>query len=299
MENVLLILSSVAAERKKILDKWRRQKPDLPIAKYEAGKISVEGFLEELRWPDLFTPTRCLILEKIELLKKEEAQLLMEAFALLPPNVYLILSGSSFKGKCKNSCDFTQEKPWEKPTRLKQWLQEEASLSGKTLSSQLLSFLIEEVSQDFGQLQQELFKLIVYVGERSSIDLKDAKALILPTLQATGWQIAEAIVWEKKDLANTSFDISFIGQIRYHLQLGQQIASLMEKSLPPSEILAQIPQLKPKALEKYYPLVKHRGKSFFVQGLQALFACELKCKTSSLSPDIFWELFKSKVLSTL
>jgi len=302
METIFIVLSSFESERRKIISCLSAQYPSLTLAKYEAGTLSVSAFLEVMQSPDLFSPSLLLILDKVELLKKEESQLISQFLQQKKSHPFvkscLVLSGSSFKASLTSlpvkKYDLTQEKPWERLSRLKQWLQEEAKASGKTLAPQVINFLLEEVSQDFGQLQLELAKLICYVGDASLIDLKEAKAIITSQHSLNGWQVAEALIWESKiGSKEPPFEISLIGQMRYHLQLGLQIASLIELKFSSSEILMKIPSLKEKTLDKYLPVAQKKGASFFKQGLQALFECEIKCKNSGINTEILWTRFKA------
>ena len=299
MGSLLLVLSPYEAERKKIIEKICGQVPSLKPIRCEAG-IGFPQILEKILSPDLFEPQLFFILDKCELLKKDELASLEKNLG----SAYLILSGSSLKGTLEHPAlktfDFTKEKPWDRAPRLKQWIIEEAKAKGKTFASNALSALFDRIGPDYGQLQQELTKLLCFVGEKPSIELKDVQALVFSTQAATGWQLAESLVWEEKNLLkDPPFDFSFLGQIRYHLQLGQQISSLLQRGVQPHEMIAHMPALKPKALDKYLPIIYRRDKDFFKHALNALFECELRCKSSSVSPDLLWSAFKSKLQSTL
>lgn len=286
MENKILVLSGFEMERRRVVHTLST----LPRLKYEVG-VSLNQLMEAIQSFDLL-PASCFILDKVEGLKKEEAEQLLES---IPPTSLLILSGSSFKGSVKGMrvYDFTKEKPWERLSRLKLWLQEEAKLMGKTVTPSALTFLIEKVSQDFGQLEQELAKLSCYVGERPLIDLQDVKMISSSLQEVTGWQLAEALIWEGRIPAEEPlFDMGLIGQIRYHLQLGEQIASLLENQQP----LSQIP-LNHKQLDKYLAVVKERPRSFFQRGLQLLFECELACKNSAIPQPLLWMRVKAELLT--
>lgn len=297
MENVVLVLAAHEAERKKIVETIRGRFPAYPATVYGMGEFSFRALMQELGSFDLFAPMRVVVIEKIELLKKEEAERLAELLPKLSHHFFIILSGSSFKVKWGSvkTHDLTQEKPWERSSRLKLWLQEEAKQAGKVLPPAVVSFLVEEGVQDFGLLQQELIKLICYVGERTLIELADAKAMMAPSPLATGWELAEAIIWEGKSLIHEPpFEIAHIGQIRYHLQIGLQMAALLEQGKGPTE-MTSIPGLKPRMIEKYLVPVRKRGPIFFRRGLEALFECELGCK-NGICPQILWTRFKGELL---
>lgn len=291
--SLLVILAPLEEERKKIIAglllQLQRKEPELKLFCYEAGEDSVERIIGQLNTRDLFAPKSLVVVEKSELLKKEE----LLSFSL---SSHLILSGSSLKASLEGALvlDLSQEKPWDRVRRLKEGLAAQAAKEGKRLLQEALSGLFEGVGPDLLRLEQELKKVICFVGERTQIELKDIQAVCSFDSLATGWQIAENLVWEEAPLKEPpSFDFSLLGQIRYHLQLGEQMSGLAS----PDEMLKAIPSLKPKSLEKFLPVVQRRGGRFFREGLKALFQLELACKNSSLSPDLLWSRFQAQLAS--
>jgi len=177
---------------------------------------------------------------------------------------------------------------------LKQHLIVQAQAAGKTLSSEALAYLLKETGHDMAFLEQELFKLLCYSGERAHISLQDAQTLTPAHNKATGWQVAESLIWGEGSVAlpaegDLSMLIALVGQVRYHLQLGCQIATDL------SAARAQFPHLKPQLFEKYQQIVKKRGPLFFQEGLLALYTLELACKSSDFAPALLWGRFTAKL----
>lgn len=296
MENVVIVLSAYEAERKKVVETIRGRFTHYPSVFFDMAEVSFRQLLQELGSFDLFASKRVIVVDKVELLKKDEVEKIAECLPRASQHLFLILSGSSIKGKWSGikTHDLTQEKPWERLPRLKLWLQEEAKQAGKVLQTAAASLLVESL-EDFGLLQQELIKLTCYVGERPTIELQDVKTMMAPSLQMTGWELAESVVWEGKSAHDEPpFEVGYIGQIRYHLQIGFQMAVILESGRDVSEMLS-IQGLKPRTMDKYLPLVRKRGLEFFKRGLEALFTCELGCK-NGVSPQLLWTRFKGELL---
>jgi DNA polymerase III subunit delta len=296
-----LVLVPVEAERKKICAEvvahLRQKNPDLRPLYFEAGDAPLEKILAQSKMGDLFETEPLIIIEKGELLKKEEYPLLTPFLTPSLASVHFILSAASLKqgaewGEEVLTINLTHEKPWERQRRLNLWLTEEAKREGKILEQEALSLLFERVGLDILQLEQELAKLICFVGERSHILLQDVRLMSSSSERLTGWQVAESLIWEETPLKEEPpFDLSLVGQVRYHLQLGLQMSMLPSKEA----IVKALPSLRPKSLERYLPIVQKRGSSFFVEGLKALFELEMACKGGSHQIQLFWTRFKARL----
>jgi len=65
----------------------------------------------------------------------------------------------------------------EKERRLQEWLVNEARCQQKTLNSDVVHYLMQHLGPDLATLDQELAKLICFVGDKPRIELDDAKAI--------------------------------------------------------------------------------------------------------------------------
>lgn len=272
-----IVLAPSEADRKKLVAKILGRLPSSTVVRYEAGETPFAEILAQVAARDLFETASVIVVERCELLKKEDLALLVGDYP------HLILSGASLKQNVPSAqmTDLTAEKPWDRKRRLANGLIEEAAVQNKKLAPEALSYLLDEVSLDPMLLEQELNKLACFVGERTLIALADARALCQPLVQLTGWQVAENLIWGETPLREEPpFDFSWIGQIRYHLQLGEQIRTGGAPS---------------RQTEKYLSLVKKRPSHFFAEGLKSLFRLELSTKTSTLDPSLAWVRFKAEL----
>jgi DNA polymerase-3 subunit delta len=174
----------------------------------------------------------------------------------------------------------------------------QARLEQKTLNSDVAHYLMQHLGPDLATLDQELSKLICYVGDKPRIELEDAKAICGTRDLFTGWQLAEKIIWERvtslgEKTSDLGFVFPFIGQLRYQLQLGYRLAELLEKKA--ADIKHHFPSMRPQQLEKYASLAKTRGSRFFKRGLQALYDLEFASKSSPLDIDVLFDLFQAKL----
>lgn len=293
LSRVYMVVAAIDFERKKIIDKIKEAiRPDT-LTHFDANSAPIEKIVAQLNTISLLGERPLIVLEGFEKLKKGDLEVLAAYLQSPSPFAYLVLSGASLKGqadlyqKAKKELivlDLSEEKPWEKEKRLRDYLVQSAKESGKTLGSDLAAQLLAEVGPDLASLDQELFKLIAYVGSRSQITLDDARAICASYYTLTGWQLAESLVWKERPTVrfphiDTSFLLSLIGQIRYHLQLGIQICEGFKGS----------------PADKFLTPARKFGLAYFKQGLQSLFEMELSAKSSGIAPDLLLEIFIAKL----
>jgi DNA polymerase III delta subunit len=299
MPSNYLVLSPLESERKKIIVKILSRIENPLVFSHEIGKVSVEEALRQLNTFDLFTQATVLILERCESLKKEERTSLQAYLDKPYPHAILIMSGDFLKpglvAKDLISFDYSNEKPWQKERRMRQWLIEEAQKERKQLSEKAIRRLLESADGDFLKLEEEFFKLLCFVGAHSTIEEEHAQKILCSSSSLTGWQIAEYLIWGEGDIQDALFDLSYVNQMRYYLQLGEEISSWVEKGLSSQEIIRTLSHHKAHIIEKYIARAEQRGQGFFQRGLQALFELELSCKNSPVAHLYFWTRFQAQL----
>lgn len=301
-EQFFLIVSPAEYERQKVFDKIGAVlKPSRKVwlSGLEATLTQVR---DELLSPSLWGGVTVVIFDNVDKVKN-----LVELFAHLPPETHLIIGSGSFKpvselyqkGKKEIvALDLSDEKPWDKERRLQEWLITRVKEQKKALSHESAVFLVQTLGADLAVLDQELGKLLCYVGEKEKIELTDVKAICGTRDLTTGWQLSEKLVWDrpislKGKASDLGFILPLIGQLRYQFQLGYEIAELLEKKTPMTDMKHHFPTVR--QLDKYIGIAKVRKPLFFSRGLQALYELEFSSKSSGVDTDILFDLFQGKV----
>ena len=209
----------------------------------------------------------------------------------IPSDVIVVYSGekctAAFYKEIENEViclDLSSEKPWEKKDRLVQEIQKIAKQGQKSISSSIASGLLEQIGTDFSSIKNEVEKLLLYVGERKTIEEKDIEEITKTEKEVTAWQIAEALVWKCKEVRRQEFKdlsevLALIALVRHHIYLGIQICRT-----------GQMPSLRKNQIDIYLPFCKKVGSLYFVERLIFLFEWEVKAKSSSFDPTLLWDL---------
>ncbi len=313
LAKVYLVASPFDRERRRIIEKIgkviERKESTLSTVAYETSQTPLASVLEQLNTKSILGGSSLVVLEGIERLKKNECELLAHYVENPSPFAYLILGGAALKGlgdlyrkgsKELVILDLGEEKPWDRERRLKEDLLFQASAEGKRLKPDVASYLLELIGPDLSSLEQELSKLICYVGERHEIERGDVCAISSSREKTTGWQLAETLVWTEDPLpqdpaADLSFLLALIGQLRYHLELGAQFQALLELGLSPQQIAEHLPQVRPAVFERFLSIARRRSSGCFKRGLSALFELELGCKNNAGDPLLLFDLFTAKL----
>lgn len=77
--------------------------------------------------------------------------------------------------------------------RVPDWINIEVKKNGKQISREAARFLADMVGNDLGQLSQAIDRLVLYVGDRKTVDLADIEHSIAETHQHTIFELTDAV----------------------------------------------------------------------------------------------------------
>ncbi len=239
--------------------------------------VEAENLLEELESPSLFSEKRILICDepKEKEIPKVDDLILIFTGRSLPP-FYKELE------KKGTTLDLTGEKPWDRKSRLQRWLLEIAREKGKALSVDGAAYLLEFSDPNFATLIQELEKVVAYSGEEKNLSLEMVKTIAPLDRVQNGWQLSEAVVLGGPVHFGEIDLYPLIGQLRYQLELGLQIASAKEPA-----------KVSPKKLERFRK--KGLKQAYYIEGLKDLFDLELKMRSNSSNQGLLFDQFRAKL----
>jgi DNA polymerase-3 subunit delta len=139
---------------------------------------------------------------------------------------------------------------------------------GKPLAPAAARLLVDLVGQDMGQLDQELAKLSVYVGEATRIESTDVDKLVDNSRAADTWKILDLIgagrTAESLTLLNRLLDqgedpLRLLGALSWHLRRLVQAARFMAQGTPLGDALEQA-GVQPYARRQAEQHMRHMGR---------------------------------------
>ncbi len=169
---------------------------------------------------------------------------------------------------------------------------------GKQLTATAARLLVDLVGADMGQLDQNLAKLTVYVGNGPRIDTKEVDQLVGHSRAENTFKIFDAIAAGKADealrLLNHLFGqgedpIRMLGAFSHQLRRLVQAARLSRQGMPFGLALDEL-QIPPFVRQGVEQLIRHLGPSRIDQLYDWLLEIDLGMKGgSALSPRLLME----------
>lgn len=239
--------------------------------------VDAENLALELEEPSFFSEKRVILCdESKEKSLPQSDEMVLVMMGKSPPPFYKEME------KRGVTVDLRGEKPWDRKGRLQRWLMEEARRRGKTLSSDGAAYLLDRANLPFAQLIQELEKLATFAGEERVITLQMLQAICTLDPTQNGWQLSEAVVWGGPVSFGDTDLYSLVGQLRFQLQLGLDIAEGKEGIKAPTKKLAKIQAL-------------NLTSDYYIQGLKELFDLEMKLRSNITDQRLLFDRFRLKL----
>ena len=289
-----------------VLTLKKKKEASLEVFKLDASLLTGANLQEIAATSSFWAQGKVIVLDSLEKIKKPFLDVLL-SMSHSSLEVSFIAGASSLKGlselleKGKKEIvllDLSQEKPWDRQSRLREWVVDLAKKQSKVFSGESLALFFERTGLDYTLLEQEVHKLSSYVGDKNIIEAKDVEAVGVVAASSSLWQLADSLIWEPKKIREPRFEdvssvLSFIPLLRSQLQTGLQLKFLI--NAPKEEIAEAFPQLRPQTLESMLKNSQKRSFHFFIAALKALFELELDLKSRGLPCEILWDLFKGKL----
>ena len=222
----------------------------------EGDEVTLDEIFSHLNTQSILAPFSLLVIESCEKMKKNLTTALATYIQKPNPKALLLLSSETAKGvqelyvACKKDmvvCDLSGEKPWERKKRLEKELISLAAQKNKRLDLQTAQNLIDRIGIDLPTLEQEVAKLIAYVGDRKEIVQGDLEAISLVNVPSLSWQVIEELVLTGKVPPLPKIDAGqlfpLIGQLRYQLHTAVEMSTYLSQRRTFDDIQSAFPQM--------------------------------------------------------
>ena len=302
LSNLFLVVVKDDYERLCIIDNISCYFPRdnaFSFLRFSAEKVSIKEFISNLDTPSLLGGVPIMILEEIDLYKRKDILELVDYIKQNRLNGFVVLASRDKKSiltllsevdKRGVVLDLASEKIWDKQKRLSNFIVEKCAQAKKSISSDAKETIISFMGTDMSAIENEIEKVIIYVGEKNIIEKKDVLLICSSITKISVWQIADKIIWgsspfsvnlESEYCIDSTFFHSLIVAIRYNLQEGLKMSSAFEAN---QNISSLFPSLRPKVLHTRINVSKIIVRIFCIFIKKSIgnffFTCYLICNCS-------------------
>lgn len=189
----------IEEEIKRLLDQTLLPKErSLNLHLFSGGEHSPREIIQTARtWP-MFSSYRYILVREMDQFKEDSVKEFLEYLTNPSPKTCLVMSGPTlgawkkYQKELEKTCQFIEFQRL-KGKQLNLWLKKRAKEKGKVLTEEAAQYLIELSGDHLLDLEQELEKVVLSIGEKKQIDLMDIEEITSEVKISTVFELTEAI----------------------------------------------------------------------------------------------------------
>lgn len=275
-----------------IVRAYEADKGSLAVERFDAEEADLEHILHAVEATSLFSPEKLVVIENYEANKAliEQTEQLLAA---VPETVTLVIvihkldKRASYGKLLKKETDFRELKILSLPETT-QWLINQASTRGGTLSRSVAQYLIDTVGADQSRLANELDKLILFSPNISketidSLCERQATSTVFELLDAgfRGQQQKAIKLYEEQRRLQVE-PLAIIGMIGWQLHI---LALVKAAGSTPAATIAKDAGVHPFVVQKSAALAKEMPRSKLRELVHHAVELEVTIKSRNLNAD--------------
>lgn len=310
--DIYLVLSKDRFERKAaeeaLIKKIRESQKNIQHILFQGDSLEIQAVLTELNTLPFLSERQIVLLQSADKLKAEDKEKLSAYFEHPNRKMTLVLSAESLPANTKFykkaekagivlDIRATQDSQANRQYVV-QWIHQKIQGAGKTIASEAVAFLLQQLGEDRALLDQELEKLICYTGEKPVISVEDIEAVCLKMERENIWKLGEAIFSRNAPLAlrivrslleGGAELIPLIRNIRSQVQREYQICSIIHGGGSPAQVTEAFPYMKGMILKKHLQMAETFGIARCKRALIMADETEVDAKNANIHPDLLAE----------
>jgi DNA polymerase-3 subunit delta len=278
-----------------------------------AAAAQIGDILQELEAIPFLGGNCVVTVQNVDKMDKMGKEALQKYIAKPNRSVFLLMTAAALSGSTnlfklaeKNGVvlQLVAEKPWEKESRVMEWIAEHCKKEGKKIGKSACHHLVKQIGVDMILLENELEKLISYVGERREIEDRDIGDICVHVPLETVWQLGEAIFLRdaarvlnvtRSLISDGNSLFVLLAQIRRQFQTGYHICSIVTNGGSTQEITKAFPYMTGRILERNIRQAQNYGMERFKRGMILINETDVRSKNSSTNPDFLLEMLVVKL----
>ncbi len=275
---------------------------DFNFESYLCGQVSIMQVRDEIETLPLFAARRVIHLREIQELKDKDWDVLSPILVQPVETTVLILTGSKidkrkkiFKTLFDQSCYVEFKKPYD--SQIPQWIRHICKAHQLTILDDALQLFHRLVGSQLSEIEIEIVKLGLFLGDRKQITLADVAASVSKRKEENIFEFAEVLARGKKKeaflrltdlLAQGQNELGVVALTARHFRLLMSLKRGLSQGLA-GQKLAQFAQVPFYFLNDYHSQAQAWTEVQLEKALKVIIDTEGALKLSPLSGHIWLE----------
>lgn len=281
---------------------------DFNLDIFNAENLSLETFAEAISSFPLMSPRRVVVINDCDKLKDSTLNELMGLISHLNNSTVLILVGDkfdlrkSFFAWCKRSGTVVEFKTLYE-NQIPAWILNRVRGYGKRISLDAIQFLIASVGVVPRELANELEKLIIFVGNKETINGKDAKEVVGFSRSVSIFDLCNAVGERKSVVAFAALNTMFregekpteiVRMLARHFMILLKLKNIQEEQIPADSLPSRL-GIAPFFLKEYIGQSKNFNLASLQTGLDLLLKADNQLKSGAVDEKIALQVLLYKL----
>ncbi len=191
---------------KKLIEHIQKKYPQVSLKTFYGSECEVRDILNELYQTDLFSARKLIAIKEFHELKWDEDSIASFKKILSDPNlehrIVIIISDlkkiPSRVNQFIQSIAHVMEIKTIYPNEMQDYIQYHTQKIGKKIEKSAVDALIEQLGTDLQEFHSQMEKILLYVREKETIELKDVLSLVGMTSHHTIFQLVDALMGKNR-----------------------------------------------------------------------------------------------------
>jgi len=271
---------------------------DVSLKTFSGKETRIEGVFATLRTVSMFGGRPVVAIREAESLSKDVLDALADYCVSPVESSTLVVIGEKLDGRTrfmqtasKNGTLIECKQLYM--NQIPSWVGIESKRQGRQISQDAARFLSEIVGNDLGALSQSIERIILYIGEKKIIDLKDVEEAVAETRQRDVFELTDAVGLRQLSkamsilhnvLENGESPILLLNMLARHFRIlskAKEISGRMEDGSQIAKYLGVHPYF----AKNYLAQAKEFSKNELRASFNILHRCDRELKSSRVAKE--------------
>lgn len=278
------------------------------VERHSAKGLDAISLIDGMRTVPMWSKGKLIIIDEIEKLSAGTRESLADYLEKPSPSAIIILTGEKLDGRSRlakvaDKAGPVMEAKTVYDDQIPTWISRECKEKGRAISQDASSFMAELVGRDLSAMAEAIEKIILYIGAKKLIELKDVETVLSDTSQRSIFDLTKAAGLRDIALAtarlsnllrNNEPPVVIVSMLARQWRL---LLKTKELKRPDADAASAL-SLPPKFAKEYVAQAAKFTRRDLARGIKAIWKADIAIKSSKLPNEtilgnLLFELIKN------